>query len=164
MWRENKCRDFLKCWELEKLRLLEPDYSSLVNNGEPGVLICEAEPVENGARLLIDEEESPLLFAVKSGDEWCGTSWLFRPPTGGELALFEAATGISIRKTARMRRMHTGHIMRRSSVQRSRRPEMISPPTGLARSAIFFTRCGGVRSRDRAGRLCRVGNRFSPFE
>jgi|LSQX01.1.fsa_nt_gb hypothetical protein len=79
--------------ELDNVRLLEPDYASLVNNGEPGVLICEAEPVENGSRLLIDEEDSPLLFAVKSGDEWCGTSWLFRPPTSGELALFEAADG-----------------------------------------------------------------------
>lgn len=79
--------------ELDELRMLEPDYASLVNNGEPGVLICEAEPVEKGARLLIDEDESPLLFAVKSGDEWCGTSWLFRPPTAGEFSLFEAADG-----------------------------------------------------------------------
>ena len=79
--------------ELDELRMLEPDYASLVNNGEPGVLICDAEPVSGGARLLIDEDESPLLFAVKSGDEWCGTSWLFRPPTAGEFSLFEAAEG-----------------------------------------------------------------------
>lgn len=79
--------------ELDELRMLEPDYASLVNNGEPGVLICEAEPADKGARLLIDEDESPLLFAVKSGDEWCGTSWLFRSPTAGEFSLFEAADG-----------------------------------------------------------------------
>ncbi len=80
-------------FEVDKLRLLEPDYASLVNNGEPGVLICDAKPVPKGARLLIDEDESPLLFAVKSGDEWCGTSWLFRSPTAGEFSLFEAADG-----------------------------------------------------------------------
>ncbi len=79
--------------ELDGLRLLEPDYASLVNNGEPGVLICDAEPVPKGARLLIDEDKSPLLFAVKSGDEWCGTSWLFRSPTAAEFSLFEAADG-----------------------------------------------------------------------
>ncbi|HJJ37136.1 MAG TPA: hypothetical protein O0X47_01105 [Methanocorpusculum sp.] len=79
--------------ELDELRLLEPDYASLVNNGEPGVLICEAEPVPKGARLLIDEDESPLVFAVKNGDEWCGTSWLFRSPTAGEFSLFEATDG-----------------------------------------------------------------------
>ncbi|HJJ30069.1 MAG TPA: hypothetical protein O0W87_03630 [Methanocorpusculum sp.] len=79
--------------ELDRVRFLEPDYASLVNNGEPGVLICEANPVHHGAKLLIDENEDPLLFAVKNGNEWCGTSWLFRPPTAGEISLFEAVDG-----------------------------------------------------------------------
>ena len=79
--------------ELDAVRFLEPDYASLVNNGEPGVLICEAEPVSGGARMLIDEEENPVLFAVCAGDEWVGTSWSFRSPTEQEFALFTAADG-----------------------------------------------------------------------
>lgn len=79
--------------EVEDLRFIEPDYASLVNNGEPGVLICEAEPVKNGTKILIDENENPLLFAVKNAGEWRATSWLFRDPTAEELALFEATDG-----------------------------------------------------------------------
>lgn len=79
--------------ELDSLRFLEPDYASLVNNGEPGILICEAEPTPGGARMLIDEEENPVLFAVRAGDEWVGTSWNFRSPMEQEFALFTAADG-----------------------------------------------------------------------
>ena len=79
--------------EVEDLRFIEPDYASLINNGEPGVLICEAEPVRNGTKILIDENENPLLFAVKNAGEWRATSWQFRDPTAEELALFEATDG-----------------------------------------------------------------------
>ena len=41
--------------EVEELRFIEPDYASLVNNGEPAVLICEAKPAAGGARILLDE-------------------------------------------------------------------------------------------------------------
>ncbi|MDV0442064.1 hypothetical protein [Methanorbis furvi] len=79
--------------ELDSLRFLEPDYASLVNNGEPGVLICEAELESGGARMLIDDLENPVLFAVCAEDEWVGTSWCFRSPTEQEFALFSAADG-----------------------------------------------------------------------
>lgn len=79
--------------EVEELRFIEPDYASLVNNGEPAVLICEAKPAAGGARILLDEEGNPLLFAVKNDDVWFATSWMFRDPTPAELALFEAADG-----------------------------------------------------------------------
>lgn len=79
--------------EVDGLRFIEPDYASLVNNGEPAVLICEAEPIQNGAKILIDEDENPLLLAVKTASGWRATSWLFRGPGSGELALFEAADG-----------------------------------------------------------------------
>ena len=79
--------------EVEALRFIEPDYASLVNNGEPAVLICEAKPEAGGARILLDEEGNPVLFAVKNEDAWFATSWLFRDPTQGELELFEAADG-----------------------------------------------------------------------
>lgn len=79
--------------ELDAVRFLEPDYASLVNGGEPGVLICEAKSVAGGARMLIDEEENPVLFAVRAGDEWVGTSWSFRTPTESEFALFVAVDG-----------------------------------------------------------------------
>ena len=32
--------------ELDELRMLEPDYASLVYIGEPCVLICDAEPAD----------------------------------------------------------------------------------------------------------------------
>jgi hypothetical protein len=79
--------------EVDGLRFIEPDYASLVNNGEPAVLICEAEPIQNGAKILIDEDENPLLLAVKTAGGWRATSWLFRNPGSEELALFEAADG-----------------------------------------------------------------------
>jgi len=79
--------------EVDGLRFIEPDYASLVNNGEPAVLICEAEPIQNGAKILIDEDENPLLLAVKTAGGWRATSWLFRGPGSEELALFEAADG-----------------------------------------------------------------------
>ena len=47
--------------EVEALRFIEPDYASLVNNGEPAVLICEAKPEAGGARILLDEEGNPCL-------------------------------------------------------------------------------------------------------
>ncbi|MDR0980370.1 MAG: hypothetical protein LBL85_01040 [Methanocalculaceae archaeon] len=79
--------------ELDTVRFLEPDYASLVNSGEPGVLICEARPTPGGARMLIDEKENPVLFAVREGDEWVATSWNFRSPTEQEFALFTVADG-----------------------------------------------------------------------
>ena len=79
--------------ELKTVRFLEPDYASLVNNGEPGVLICEAEPAAGGARMLIDDAENPVLLAVFAGDEWVATSWNFRNPTEPEFELFSAADG-----------------------------------------------------------------------
>ncbi|MDR0438753.1 MAG: hypothetical protein LBH02_00850, partial [Methanocalculaceae archaeon] len=79
--------------DLHTVRFLEPDYASLVNCGEPGVLICEAEPMSDGARMLIDDEENPVLFAVRVGTEWVGTSWNFRKPTEQEFVLFAAADG-----------------------------------------------------------------------
>lgn len=79
--------------EVDSLRFIEPDYASLVNNGEPAVIICEATPEAGGARILLDEDGSPLLFAVEVDDEWVATSWLFRSPTSKELELFEAANG-----------------------------------------------------------------------
>ena len=79
--------------EVEELRFIEPDYASLVNNGEPAVLICEAKPAAGGARILLDEEGNPLLFAVNNEGVWFATSWMFRDPTPAELALFEAADG-----------------------------------------------------------------------
>ncbi|HJJ55262.1 MAG TPA: hypothetical protein O0X50_04170, partial [Methanocorpusculum sp.] len=79
--------------EVDALRFIEPDYSSLVNKGEPGVLICEAEPENGGARILIDEDENPVLFAVKNEGEWYATGWLFRPPSPQELEIFEKCDG-----------------------------------------------------------------------
>ena len=79
--------------EVGELRFIEPDYASLVNNGEPAVLICEAKPEAGGARILLDEDGNPLLFAVKNEGVWFATSWMFRDPTPAELELFEAADG-----------------------------------------------------------------------
>ncbi|MDO5829055.1 MAG: hypothetical protein Q4Q25_02775 [Methanocorpusculum sp.] len=79
--------------EADALHFIEPDYSSLVNNGEPAVLICEASPASGDARILLDEEGNPTLFAVKTNGEWYATGWLFRTPSAQELALFEKADG-----------------------------------------------------------------------
>jgi hypothetical protein len=79
--------------ELDAVRFLEPDYASLVNNGEPGILICKADPLPGGVRMLIDEEENPVLFVVRTSDEWVGTSWNFRKPMERELSLFTEADG-----------------------------------------------------------------------
>ncbi|MDO5845871.1 MAG: hypothetical protein Q4Q04_03000 [Methanocorpusculum sp.] len=79
--------------EADYLHFIEPDYASLVNNGEPGVIIREAKPALGGARILLDEDGNPLLLAVLSDGEWHATSWLFRSPTAEELALFEEADG-----------------------------------------------------------------------
>lgn len=79
--------------EVAALRFIEPDYSSLVNKGEPGVLICEAAPGKGDARILIDEDENPVLFAVRNEGEWYATGWLFRNPTPEELELFEKTEG-----------------------------------------------------------------------
>ncbi len=79
--------------DVPDLRFIEPDYASLVNNGEPAVLICEAEPVPGAARMLIDEEGEPLMMAVCNNGVWFATSWLFRSPTAEEIELFEAAAG-----------------------------------------------------------------------
>lgn len=79
--------------EADALHFIEPDYASLVNNGEPGVIICEAKPEAGDARILLDEEGNPLLFAVKTEGQWHATSWLFRSPTAEELALFESTDG-----------------------------------------------------------------------
>ncbi|HJJ33995.1 MAG TPA: hypothetical protein O0X19_06460 [Methanocorpusculum sp.] len=79
--------------DAEALHFIEPDYSALVNNGEPGVLIREASPEKNGARILLDTEGNPLLFAVKNAGEWYATGWLFRDPSAEELELFGNADG-----------------------------------------------------------------------
>ena len=86
-------KTILSMLELEAFRFFEPDYASLVNNGEPGVLICRIEPASGGVRMLIDEEENPALFAVNVGNTWVGTAWSFRSPTEQEFAFFSAADG-----------------------------------------------------------------------
>ncbi|HJJ92322.1 MAG TPA: hypothetical protein O0X64_00665 [Methanocorpusculum sp.] len=79
--------------DLDSIRFLEPDYASLINNGEPGILICEAKPTHGGARMLIDEAENPVLLAVYTDDEWVGTVWTFRRPMEQEFSLFMEADG-----------------------------------------------------------------------
>ena len=98
--------------EVEELRFIEPDYASLVNNGEPAVLICEAKPAAGGARILLDEEGNPLLFAVNNEGVWFATSWMFRDPTPAELALFEAADGASPHHQAIQPPQHTPRHLR----------------------------------------------------
>jgi len=77
--------------EVENIHFIEQDYSMLVNNGEPAAIICEANPED--ARILLDEEGNPLLFAVKNEGVWYATGWLFRQPTAEEMELFEKADG-----------------------------------------------------------------------
>jgi len=77
--------------EVENIHFIEQDYSMLVNNGEPAAIICEANPED--ARILLDEEGNPLLFAVKNEGTWYATGWLFRQPTAEEMELFEKADG-----------------------------------------------------------------------
>ena len=79
--------------DADKLHFIEPDYSALVNSGEPAVLICEASPEKGDARILLDTEGNPVLFAVKNDGEWYATGWLFRPPSAEELELFEKTEG-----------------------------------------------------------------------
>ncbi|HJJ46695.1 MAG TPA: hypothetical protein O0X32_00335 [Methanocorpusculum sp.] len=79
--------------EVDTLQFIEPEYSSLINNGEPAILICDAKPKNGDARILVDEEENPLLFAVKNENIWYATAWIYRLPTAEELALFEEAEG-----------------------------------------------------------------------
>ncbi|HJJ99563.1 MAG TPA: hypothetical protein O0X23_05125 [Methanocorpusculum sp.] len=86
-------RSVAEMLELDAIRFLEPNYASLMNSGEPGVLICEEKPAHGGARMLIDEEENPVLLAVCADDEWVGTSWNFRSPMEQEFTLFTAAEG-----------------------------------------------------------------------
>ncbi len=101
--------------DVDVLRFIEPDYSSLVNKGEPGVLICEAEPAKGDARILLDEDENPTLFAVRYEGEWYATGWLFRSPTAEEFSLFEKADGDMYEEKrsfieAAFRREFSGHI------------------------------------------------------
>ncbi|HJJ48520.1 MAG TPA: hypothetical protein O0X39_06000 [Methanocorpusculum sp.] len=79
--------------EVERLRFLEPDYASLVNQGEPGVIISQSASEISDARILMDEEGNPVVFAVKAGEEWVATCWSFRSPTQEEIALFEKLDG-----------------------------------------------------------------------
>ncbi len=79
--------------EVDALQFIEPEYSSLVNNGEPAFLICDAKPEKGDARILVDDDGNPLLFAVKNDGVWYATSWLYRSPTAEELTLFEEAEG-----------------------------------------------------------------------
>lgn len=79
--------------EVPSLRFIEPDYASLVNNGEPGVIISEVEDILCGAKILMDEDESPQLFCVNTGDEWVATSWKYRSPSLKEIELFSKADG-----------------------------------------------------------------------
>lgn len=79
--------------EVDGIRFLERDYASLINNGEPGILISEVQPIPGGARILIDEEENPVLFTANTGTEWVATAWNLRSPLEQELTLFSAADG-----------------------------------------------------------------------
>ena len=79
--------------ELDAVRFLEPDYASLVNQGEPGVIIAQSASQISDARMLIDEKQNPVVLAVRSGDEWAATAWAFRPPTQEEIELFQKLDG-----------------------------------------------------------------------
>lgn len=79
--------------EVSDLRFIEPDYASLLNNGEPGVLICEAKDLVSEAKILMDENEVPQIFCVRTDEGWVATSWKFRPPSSGEIDLFSTADG-----------------------------------------------------------------------
>lgn len=79
--------------EVDNLTFLEPDYSSLINSGEPAVIIKNAERFIRAAKMLIDENENPVVFAVESGVDWSATSWSNRNPSAEEIAIFEAVDG-----------------------------------------------------------------------
>lgn len=86
-------RDLKEMLEVSSLRFLEPDYASLLNNGEPATLIFEAEDIITDAKLLIDEDENPQLLAVLADDEWVATSWKLRSPTLQEIEVFSKLEG-----------------------------------------------------------------------
>lgn len=79
--------------EVENLNFLEPDYSSLVNNGEPAVIIVDSRSIITGARMLIDEDDTPLVFAVYADNAWSASSWTNRAPTQVEIEIFESLNG-----------------------------------------------------------------------
>ncbi|MDO5844245.1 MAG: hypothetical protein Q4Q53_03755 [Methanocorpusculum sp.] len=79
--------------DVENLTFLEPDYSSLINSGEPAIILKNAERVLREARMLIDENENPVVFAVESGFDWSATSWSHRNPTAEEIGIFESLDG-----------------------------------------------------------------------
>ncbi|HJJ42125.1 MAG TPA: hypothetical protein O0W90_02265, partial [Methanocorpusculum sp.] len=79
--------------EEESLNFIEPDFSSLINHGEPGVIITEAKKDITASKILIDENENPLIFAVRCGDVWSASSWLYREPTREEIGIFDDVSG-----------------------------------------------------------------------
>lgn len=79
--------------EVDNLTFLEPDYSSLINSGEPAVILKNSERFLRAAKMLIDENENPVVFAVESGYDWSATSWTHRNPFAEEIGIFESLDG-----------------------------------------------------------------------
>lgn len=79
--------------EVDELRFIEPDYASLINNGEPGIMINDSNLQISFAKLLVDETGTPVMLAVHLGYTWFATGYLFRNPTEEEINLFKNLDG-----------------------------------------------------------------------
>ncbi|HOI58246.1 MAG: hypothetical protein PHT97_05880 [Methanoculleus sp.] len=77
--------------EVDGCRLVEPSFAELTIDACTALLF-QGSPDE--ARLLVDEEEEPLAFALHDGSNgWHAASFLFRDPTIEVIECFEAVGG-----------------------------------------------------------------------
>lgn len=73
--------------EIENLELVEPLFSDLVYMEMDGIFLEEK---SDTGRILVDENENPAVFAIKTGDNyWKGCSTLYREPSLPLLDRFE---------------------------------------------------------------------------
>jgi hypothetical protein len=75
---------------LEGARCIEPAYAELTDDIYTG-MILEGDGDE--ARLLVDEEEQPIAFALHSNDDWLVANFVYRHPSMDVIQRFEDIGG-----------------------------------------------------------------------
>lgn len=77
-------------FEIEGLRCIEPSFAELTDDIYTGMILSEA---ADEARLMVDENEQPIAFAIRSGGAWWTANFVFRPACMEVIEAFEEAGG-----------------------------------------------------------------------
>lgn len=79
--------------DIPSIELIEPTFESLINEAYTDEILLET---GTEAKLVVNEKGWPVLFALRSGENWRGSVFILRPPVVEIVEKFEEIDGESL--------------------------------------------------------------------